>query len=159
MFLIEGELLHQLNNSSQEKNCIIQIGKKQFKYTSIQIALISPIAFKNFIDHEKPFIIEIPSDLNLNDFISCFEQLDSLFYLTKELTLSTENVEIFSFLADFLDNRLLMKKCKKVNSNQSQQFKLSSKQLLNFSRSQLNHLVDFELFINDTKFEINFSLF
>jgi hypothetical protein len=52
-----------------------------------------------------------------------------------------------------------MKQCKKVNSNQSKQFKFSSKQLICFPKSWLNHLIDFNLIINNIKFGINFSLF
>jgi hypothetical protein len=52
-----------------------------------------------------------------------------------------------------------MKKCKKVNSIQQQKFKLSSKQLLCFPKSWLNHLADFSLIINNVLFKIDFALF
>jgi hypothetical protein len=51
MFRIEGELLHQLNNSSEQEKYIIEVGNKKFKFTRIQIALLSPIAFKHFLHH------------------------------------------------------------------------------------------------------------
>jgi hypothetical protein len=159
MFDIEGKLLQKLNQSSESNNYAIKISDKQFNYTKAQIALLSPIAFKFFIHHTGPFIIEIPSSFNHNDLLSCFKQLDSLFHSIKEITISTNNVKIFSFLADFLDYRFLMKKCKKVNSNQPQKFILSSKQSFCLSKSLLNHLIDFDLIINDIKIEINFSLF
>jgi hypothetical protein len=89
--------------------------KKQFKSAKGQITLLSPIAFKHFLHFENPFSIEIPSDLSVNDLISCYGGLDSLFHSTNELIVSAENVQMFSFLADFLDNRFLMKQCKKVS--------------------------------------------
>jgi hypothetical protein len=159
MFYIEGELLHKLNQGSQEKKYIVQIGNKKFKYNQIQIALLSPIIFKYFIQHKNPFVITIPSDLNLNGLISSFTQLDSLFHSTNELTISNRNVTLFSYLADFLDHRFLMKKCKKVNPDQAQTFKLSSKHLICFPKSWLARLVDFDLIINQKKIGINFSLF
>jgi hypothetical protein len=159
IFGIEGEYLHKLNNSSLEKNRIIKIGNKQFKYSKTQIALLSPNSFKFFIHHENPFIIKTSSDLNSNHLISCYEQLDSLFHSTNEITISVEPVELFSFLADFLDNSYLIKKCITVNSNQQQKFKFSSKQLLCYPKSWLNHLADFNLIINNILFKIDFSLF
>jgi hypothetical protein len=138
---------------------MIKIADKQFKYSKIQVALLSPIAFKHFLHHENPFAIEIPSHLNSNDLVSCFEQLDSLFYSTNELKIPISNVTLFSYLADSLDNRFLMKKCKKVHSNENQIFKLSSKQLICFPKSWLNHLIDFDIVVNNTKISINFSLF
>jgi hypothetical protein len=159
MFFIDGELLHKLDQSSEEKNWIIQIGDKQFQYTKIQIALLSPIGFKHFLHHENPFIIDVPSFLNSDDSVSCFDQLNSLFHSAKELIISVENVQYFSFLADCLDNRFLMKKCKKVNSGQSQIFKLSSKHIFCFPKSWLIHLTDFYLTINENVIGINYSLF
>jgi hypothetical protein len=159
MFQIEGELLHKLDQSNEEKNCTIQIGNKQFHYTKVQIALLSSIAFKYFFNHETPFIIEIPSHFNLNDLISCFEQLDSLFHSKNEIIISISNVQIFSFFADFLDNRLLMKKCIRVTPTQTQIFKISTKQLIYLPRSWLNRLNDFNLIINGNSIKISYSLF
>jgi enolase len=115
MLYIEGELLYKLNASTQESQYIVQVSNKQFKYNKTQIALLSPVAFKYFLHQNNPFILQIPSDFNSNEFISCFEQLNSLFYSTIELNLSVTNLKIFSHLADFLNNRILMIKCKKVN--------------------------------------------
>jgi hypothetical protein len=66
------------------------------------------------------------------------------------------NVTLFSFLADFLDNRFLMKKCIKANLEHPQQFKLSSKQLICFPKSWLNHLADFNLIVNTQTLELIF---
>jgi hypothetical protein len=159
MLFIEGELLHKLSRSFQEKNYIIQISNERFEYNKIQVALLSPIVFKYFFHNKAPFEIEIPSDFNLTDLVSCFKQLDSLFYSTTEITISIANVKLFAYLADFLDNRFLMKKCLKVNSNQAQNFKISSKQLISFPRSWLNRLIDFHIIINNKSIGINFSLF
>jgi hypothetical protein len=63
------------------------------------------------------------------------------------------------FLADFLDNRLLMKQCKKVTPNQYQDFGLTTKMFMYYSRSGLNHLFDFDLKINDHQISIDSSLF
>jgi hypothetical protein len=159
IFYIEGELLHQLNRTSESKNCVVKIGSKQFKYSKIQIAFLSPIAFKHFIHQTEPFRIEIPSHLKLNDAISCFDQLDSLFHSKSELIISPDNEPFFSFLAEYLDNRFLMKKWKRGSPNQDQHFKLSSKQIIYFPKSWLNHLTDFDLTINNQVIALNFSLF
>jgi hypothetical protein len=52
-----------------------------------------------------------------------------------------------------------MEKCKQINSTQNQIFKLSSKQLICFPKSWLNHLIDFNLIINENLIGINYSLF
>jgi hypothetical protein len=98
MFCIEGELLHQLNQTSERKNYFIKIANKQFKYTKTQVALLSPIVFKYFIHQKDPFRIEILSDFQLNDMISCFGQLDSLFHSANELKISESNVKYFSII-------------------------------------------------------------
>jgi hypothetical protein len=98
MLYIEDELLHNLNTSPQETQYIVQVSKKQFKYNKPQIALLSPVAFKYFLQQNNPFIIQIPSDFNSSEFISCFEQLDSLFHSTIGLNISVTNVKIFSYL-------------------------------------------------------------
>jgi hypothetical protein len=82
MFSLDGELLHKLNQFSENKNYVVRIGSQQFKFTKTQIALLSPIAFKHFIHQSDRFLIEIPSNFNVNDLISCFEQLHSLFHST-----------------------------------------------------------------------------
>jgi hypothetical protein len=159
MLIIEGELLHKLNLSSALKNCIVQIGNKKFHYSKIQIALLSPFAFQYFFNHDTPFTILIPSHFKSNYFLDCFEQLNSLISSTSELHLSRTNVHIFSFLADLLDNRFLMKKCKKVNSTQPQKFKLSSKMLICLPKYWLDSLNDLEFVIHKKTFKINSSLF
>jgi hypothetical protein len=104
-------------------------------------------------------VIEIPSTLDVNSLVSCFEHLNSLFYSTKEIIISTSTINFYSFLADSLDNRFLMKKCRKVIQNQTQIFKLSSKQFLCYPKSWLNHLIDFRLLIYGIPIGINYSLF
>jgi hypothetical protein len=104
-------------------------------------------------------MIKTPSHFSLNKLISCLKELDSLFHSANELIISISNVGCFTFLADFLDNRFLMKKCKKIKSTQTQIFKLSSKHLFCFSKSWLNLLFDFDLIINENKIGINYSLF
>jgi hypothetical protein len=43
MFCIEGELLHKLKDSPQEKNYCVKIGNKQFKDTKIQLLFFLPL--------------------------------------------------------------------------------------------------------------------
>jgi hypothetical protein len=78
--LIEGDLLHKLNQFSEEKYYIIEVGTKEFLHSRIQIALLSPVAFRHFLH----FVIEITSYLNSDELVSCFEQLNSLFHSTSE---------------------------------------------------------------------------
>jgi hypothetical protein len=135
MYYIEGSLLHQLNQNSEHKSWTIQIAHKKFQYSKVQVALLSPIAFKYFTHQQEPFRIEIPSDYQVNDVVYCYEQLDSLLRTTAELSLSDSNMRIFSFIAAYLDNRFLMKKCRLVPANRIQYFKLSSRQLMYFPKS------------------------
>jgi hypothetical protein len=115
MFNIEGEALHKLNQASQEKQFIVEIGGQQFFFTKTQVAILSPIAFKHSLHQNSPFKINFPPDLNFFKLIECFEMIYSLFHSTAKVTILFKSLEYFIFLADFLDNRFLMEKCKKLH--------------------------------------------
>jgi hypothetical protein len=68
-------------------------------------------------------------------------------------------VQLFSFFAEVFDNQFMLKRCKKVCSTQTQQFKLSSKIFFCYPISLFHHLTDFQLIINDQIININYSLF
>jgi hypothetical protein len=81
-FSFEGNQIHRLNQVQEEHKCVIQIGSSQFRYSKSQLAFISSIALKHFRHSELPFEIDSPTDqlnFNLNDLVSCFKSIDSLF--------------------------------------------------------------------------------
>jgi hypothetical protein len=112
-----------------------------------------------------PFEISLPDQLDdrtnfeLNDLISCFKAIDSLFRLETEITLTEHDLHAYEYLSKCLDKRGLLKACKNIQPNISPIFKLSSKHFKFLYESDLNKLNDFQLIINDKTFDINFSLF
>jgi hypothetical protein len=137
----------------------MEINNEKFLFSKIQIALLSPSAFKYFLHQNLPLKIEVPEDLNSNTLIDCFINLYSLFDSSDHLTISTKTLNEFTFLADFLDNRFLMKQCKKVCPSQPQIFSLQPKIFLCYPKSWLNKLADFDLKINNHQVLISYPLF
>jgi hypothetical protein len=158
-FFIEGAQLHKLDQTTESKHCIISIGNKRFKYSLTQIALLSLNAFDHFIESVEPFIIENRSSFSNNQLISAFKSIDSLFHSTTEITLNLQNVSIYFYLAEVLDNISLFIKCYKVTSDQPQVFKFTSHNLIYLSQRQKRFLNDVTLKVNENSFSINSYLF
>jgi hypothetical protein len=121
-FSFEGNLIHRLNQVQESHQFVIQIGPSQFTYSKSQLAFLSNKALKYFRHSEFPFKINLPNDcinFNLNDLISCFKSIDSLFHSQTEIVLNENNLHAFEYLSNFLDKRSLTKACKDVSSNVS----------------------------------------
>jgi hypothetical protein len=95
----------------------------------------------------------------MNDLISCFNSIDSLFHSQTEINLTENNFHVFEFLSNCLDKRSLSKACKEVNSNSSSVFKLNSTNFKFLYENDLCKLSDFQLIANGRTFDINYSLF
>jgi hypothetical protein len=135
-FFIEGSQFHRLDQTSESKHCIISIGNQRFKYSLIQIAFLSLNAFDHLVESTEPFIIENTSTFSHDQFISAFCSIDSLFHSTTEITITQENVSLYSYLAELLDNISLLSKCLKVTPDHSQLFKLTSHDLIFLSQKR-----------------------
>jgi hypothetical protein len=120
---------------------------------------------KHFRHSELPFEINLPyqSDgqnrFELNDLISYFKAIDSLFRTETEIILKENNLPLFEYLSRFLDKRTLSKACKNAYSNISPVFRLNSQHFQFLYENDLDTLNDFKLIVNDKTFNINFSLF
>jgi hypothetical protein len=94
----------------------------------------------------------------LDDLISCFKAIDSLYRIETEVILKEKNLYIFEYLSRFLDKRTLLKACKDAHSNVSSIFRLSSDHFQFLYENDLLKLNDFKLIVNGKTFDINFLL-
>jgi hypothetical protein len=97
-FLFEGNQIHRLNQVQEELKFVIQIGTAQFRYVKSQLVINSNKALKHFRHSELPFKINYPNDqvnFNLNDLVSCFKSIDSLFHSQTEIVLNENNFHAF----------------------------------------------------------------
>jgi hypothetical protein len=62
-FSFGGRQIHRLNQASHGRQCTIQIGSTQFRYSKSQLAFISNKAVKHFRHSELPFEITLSTQL------------------------------------------------------------------------------------------------
>lgn len=93
----------------------------------------------------------------INSFLLLIQLI--LFHSTTEITLSQQNVSLYLYLSEVLDNISLLLKCSKVTSNQSQIFKLSSHNLIYLSQKRKSIFNKLTLKVNGQNFTINSSFF
>jgi hypothetical protein len=90
-FFFEGKSIHRINQVHQDLKYFIQVGSSLFKYSKFQLALLSNEALKHFHHSELPFEINLPNRsyvqiyFGLNDLVSCFKTIDSLFQSETEI--------------------------------------------------------------------------
>jgi hypothetical protein len=151
MFQAEGELFHRLNQLWNSKTYCIKFGQKHYCYTKLQLFFLSLNVCDYFETCVDDFVIEdhLQNNSFVQDLITCFEQLNSLFHSTIEIVLTNQNVSSFQILEDILGNPFLKLKCLEVTSTQNQVFKLTSKYLTFFIRKQIDELIDFSLIVKD----------
>jgi hypothetical protein len=73
--------------------------------------------------------------------------------------INENNINIMTFLAEALDNPLLLLKCYNFVPSSPQSFSFSSTNLLFIPQIIRNQMNDLKIIINKKIFEINFSLF
>jgi hypothetical protein len=133
MYFFEKGQIHHLNDTPDPHNYTIIIGEWEFKYTKAQLSLLSLAVLKHFPHNTAPFFLfqhfnsNLIHPFSIDDIISCFEELDSLFCTNTEVIISQDNVSIFKCIADILDNSSFWSQWLKVSSEQSLFFYLSSK--------------------------------
>jgi hypothetical protein len=114
-FSFEGKQIHRMNQVHQDHKYAIKIGTSHFRYSKSQFALLSNKALKHFRQFNWPFEISFPSqseeqvNFEVDDLISCFKSIDSLFRSETEIILNENNFHIFEYLSTFLDKRSLSK--------------------------------------------------
>jgi hypothetical protein len=156
-FFFGGNQIHRMNQIQQDHKYVIQIGSSHFKYSKSQLAFLSNKALKHFRQSELPFVIGLPDHPNdqinfgLNDLITCFKSIDSLFRSETEIILEENNLGAFEHLSKILDKRSLAKACKNAQSHISPNFKLSSKHFQFLYESDIARLNDFSV---DSEWEI-----
>jgi hypothetical protein len=85
MFHLEGKSFHRLNQLNRIKPYCIKVGNKRYHYSKVQLAFLSLKALNHFENSREEFIIDDQYlqnhsfQISLDDFISCFDQFDSLF--------------------------------------------------------------------------------
>jgi hypothetical protein len=108
-FFFEGSHIHRLNQICENHKYVIQVGTSIFKYSKVQIAFLSNKALKHFRHTDAPFEIPLPSqpdnqiNLNMNQLLSSFKAIDSVFRSETEITLNEGNCASFELISNILD--------------------------------------------------------
>jgi hypothetical protein len=157
-FVLEGKIFHKLNQISSPKEYIIQVGKIQYSFSQLQIALISLNALFHFDQTNEPFHLLPSQNIQLSDLNSAFISLISLFKDQTELVINEDNINVMTALAEILDTPLLLLKCYNFTSSSPQSFTFSSNNLLFIPQIKRSLLNDFKFILNNQIFEVNYSL-
>jgi hypothetical protein len=110
MFYIEGKLFHRLNQLNRIKPYCIKVGNTLYHYSEIQLVFLSLRAVEHFETSTEELVIDDQYlrnhsfEISLDDFMICFNQVNSLFSSTSEIILTSENVPTFKIFADIIDN-------------------------------------------------------
>jgi hypothetical protein len=113
-FSFEGNQIHRINQVHENHKYVIQV-----RYSKSQFAVISNKSLKHIRHSELLFAINFPKHFNdqkpsgMNDLISCFNSIDSLFHSQTEINLTESNYHAFEYLSNYLDKRSLSKHAKK----------------------------------------------
>jgi hypothetical protein len=125
--------------------------------------LFSLSAFQHFENLSLPFlldslfIIETPSNLDLSCVLNCFRALASLFDQKTEIDINFEDIQIFQFLGESLDNRSLILASKKSKLNKPSKFKLNFTRFYTIPKQILNSLNSCTIIVNNHSFNCNSS--
>jgi hypothetical protein len=163
-FNLQGEYIHQIQKLSSSKDYLIKIGSKTFNYCKEQLIFLSINAFDHFESNSAPFEILIdqvfnPNQVLIDDLISAFISIDSLFHSQTQIEISQTNSSSFFLLGEILDNPYLISKCTKVSPGKSQYFSFNFKQIQFLSQKRRNLLNDIEISANGIIFRTNRLLF
>jgi hypothetical protein len=164
VFSINQNQIHLLNTLSHHKYYKIKIGSLIFSCSLEQIAFLSQNVFDHFISSSSPFEIIIdqshnPYNVSIQDLISSFTLLDSLFHSSKSIEINETNYQSLYFLSEILDNPSLLAKCELFSKDKNQQFSLTSQQLQFLSQSRRKYFNNISVSINVKIYETNFTLF
>jgi hypothetical protein len=158
-FVLRGKALHKLNQNSFQKEYVIQIGDIQYLFSRLQIAFLSLNALFHFEETNQPFILFPSESIQISDLNSAFLSLIALFEDQTGLIIYEKNIKVMTFLAEVLDNPLLLFKCYDFTPSFPQSFRFSSTNLLFIPQIKRNLLNDFKVIFNGKTFEVNYSLF
>jgi hypothetical protein len=157
-FTLSAQCFHTLNTFKCQQNLALSFGGKIFQYSFEQLAFLSPLIFSHYMISSKPFYIEI-EEKQLRKFLNCFVQLDSLLRQSSSLKINSQNVKVFSKIAESLDNSFLIECCESFFGKEGIEFSLNSLHLSRLSLPAKKVLKNFTLIINNKPILINYSLF
>jgi hypothetical protein len=129
-FSLKGEQIHQIQKLVKYKDYPIKIGSQIFYYCKEQLAFLSVNAFDHFESNSTPFEISIDqfentTNVSMDDLISAFNLLDSLFHSQIEIEINQNNIFSFFLLGKILDNTALILKCQKCLPGKPQNFSIT----------------------------------
>jgi hypothetical protein len=96
--------IQQIKKLALTKVYSIKIGSKTFHYCKEQIAFLSINALDHFETNSSPFEILIdqnPNHISIDDLVSAFISIDSLFHSQTQMEINQTDVSSFSFLVKF----------------------------------------------------------
>jgi hypothetical protein len=157
-FTLSAESLHTLNTFNCQQNLTLSFGDKIFQYSFEQLAFLSPLVLSHYMFSSDLFNIEIIRTQS-QEFLNCFDQLDSLFLQSSSVKINSKNIKFFSKIAESLDNSFLKKCCESFFGKECIEFSFSSIHLSRLSLPTKKFLRNFTLNVNNTSILINHSLF
>jgi hypothetical protein len=157
-FTLSSECFHTLNTFQYQQNLTLSFYDKIFQYSFEQLAFLSPLVLSHYMVSSDPFNIEIKRTKS-QEFLNCFVQLDSLLRQSSSLKINSQNVKVFSKIAESLDNSFLMECCESFFGKEDIEFSFSSIHLSRLSFPTKKFLRNFTFNINNMPILINHSLF
>lgn len=132
-FFLTKSDFHRINEivSIRDKTFEVIIGSKSFFFSKEQLFLLSPSIFFRLIKSSFPFVVQLPTHIESeNSLIDCFFELYSLLTSSNQIEINIQNVIVYKFFSEVLQNKPLELACSNVTSSQSSYFFLSSEHFL-----------------------------
>jgi hypothetical protein len=123
-FFLRGNDFHKIENFIQAKDKIFefQVCSKSFFYSNIQLLFFSKFCFEMILQTNRPFIIDGVQLIDNQDLLNCFSLLYSLLSSSESISISLQNVTVYKYFSNILQNQTLSLVCDEVELIEKRNF-------------------------------------
>jgi hypothetical protein len=150
IYLLKSDF-HKIDSLIRARDRIFEITicSKSFFFSKEQILLLSSKAFLYVQKTKKLFKIDSPPNVSEKLFLSCFQDIFSLFSSQSEIKISSQNVDSFHHLSQIFENSCLFLICENVlSTGEPQSFFLSSELFHHIPKNVFHSLNNFRILFN-----------
>jgi hypothetical protein len=149
---LKGSALHHLSQISLPSHYQIRVDQTVYSFNKSQLVIFSPAAVKHFRKETSAFQISPTPECPSQELVSTFSCLYSLLIDKEFLEIHDQNLKVLIYIAEQLDNFLLILFCKEKIPQESILFSFSIETFEFLPKKTKSYCNDFQITVNNANF-------